>query len=518
VFTIGEGLALNAQRYPDKPAVVMGDLSLTYAAFNARVNRAAAALAGLGVGRGSHVALLLANGLPMAELQLATAKLGAVAVPVNARLAPPELAYVLAHSDSEVLVAEGELLDQLAKAGPAAADVMPPRLRAVVCAGDGGPPGLPRYEALRDAASDAEPTAAVSGDDTWLIVYTSGTTGRPKGAVRSHKSNVLLALTFASDFGITADDRGLLLMPMFHVNSIWFLSLSLYLGATCVIYPHRAFHPVRMVEEIVARDVTYSIFVPTMLGYLADAGSRGALAGNRLRVILSSSAPLPSRLRDAVLAAFPAASLYEIYGSTEAGAVTNIRHRPGGAVGSVGHPGLAQRVRILGDDGTELPPSQVGEIYSLGPTLMDGYYKNEQATRAAMRDGYLTVGDMGMKDASGRVYVVDRKADMIITMGENVYPTEVEDVIARAPGVLHVAVVGVPDERRGEAVRAFVVARPDGPPPDPAEMQRLVREHLADYKRPRSIEVVPELPLGPTGKVLRRAVRAPFWQGRERPI
>jgi acyl-CoA synthetase (AMP-forming)/AMP-acid ligase II len=520
LFTIGEGLTLNAQRYPDKPAVRIGDLVLTYAEFNARVNRAAHALAGLGLAKGDHLALMLPNGLAMAELQLATAKLGLVAVPVNVRLAAPELRYVLDHSDSKALVAEGEFLDRLALAGGegGAGALLPPRLRTIVVAGDGGPGGLPRYEALRDAAPAHEPDVEVDGDDTWIIVYTSGTTGRPKGAVRSHKSNVLLALTFASDFGITADDTGLLIMPMFHVNSIWFLSLSLYLGATCAIHAQRAFHPERLVEDIRRHEVTYSIFVPTMLSYLVQAARAGQLDGNRLRVLLSSSAPLPSALRDGVLAAFPAAHLYEIYGSTETGAVTNIRHRAGGPIGSVGHPGLAQRVRILDANRRDLGPNEVGEIFCLGPTLMDGYYKDPEATAAAMHDGYLSVGDMGYRDEAGRVYIVDRKADMIITSGENVYPTEVEDVILRAPGVLYVAVIGVPDDKRGEAVRAFVVPRPDGPPPDIETIQRLCREHLADYKRPRSVEIVPELPLGPTGKVLRRAVRAPFWQGRERPI
>jgi acyl-CoA synthetase (AMP-forming)/AMP-acid ligase II len=219
-----------------------------------------------------------------------------------------------------------------------------------------------------------------------------------------------------------------------------------------------------------------------------------------------------------VLAAFPAATLYEIYGSTEAGAVTNIRHRPGGPVGSVGHPGLAQSVRILDPEHEDVPAGEIGEIFSRGPTLMEGYYKDPKATEAAMHEGFLSVGDMGIMDADGRVYVVDRKADMIITSGENVYPTEVEDVILQAPGVRLAAVVGVPDALRGEAVRAFVVAAPDGPAPDLETIQRLCRELLADYKRPRTVEIVPELPLGPTGKVLRRAVRSPYWAGQERPI
>lgn len=515
MFTIGEGIGLNAQRYPDKAALAMGDVVLTYRELNARVNRAANALTNLGVAKGDHVALLLANGIPMAELLLATAKLGAVAVPVNGRLALPEIRFVLEHSDSQVLVAEGEVLARAVGEGSGA---LPPSLRLVVAAGDGAPAGIPRYEDLRDAAPAHEPEATVEGSDPWLLVYTSGTTGRPKGALRNHASNVLLALTFASDFGIAADDTGLLLMPMFHVNSIWFLSLSLYLGATCVLYPHRTFHPARLVEEIARHGVTYSIFVPTMLGYLVEAQRAGLLPESRLRVILSSSAPLPSRLRDDILAAFPKAHLYEIYGGTEVGAVTNIRHRVGGPVGSVGHPGLAQRVRILTPERSEAAPQEIGEVFVLGPTLMSAYYKDPKATAEATHDGYLTMGDMGYKDADGRVYIVDRKADMIITMGENVYPTEVEDVILRAPGVALVAVVGLPDDLRGEAVHAFVVARPDGPAPDPDDISRLCRSELADYKRPRAIHIVPELPLGPTGKVLRRAVRAPYWQGRERPI
>jgi acyl-CoA synthetase (AMP-forming)/AMP-acid ligase II len=513
MFTIGEGLLLNARRYPDKAALRLGDLVLDFASLNARVNRAAGALAAVGVRKGDHVALLLPNGLAMAELLLATAKLGAVAVPINLRLAPPEMVYVLSHSDSRVLVADGELLEHVGAAG-----LTPPAALRAVRVGERGPAALPRYEDLLAAADEREPAVSVEGEDPWVLVYTSGTTGRPKGALRSHRSNVLLALTFASDFGITSDDTGLLLMPMFHINSICFLSLSLYLGATCAIYGPRVFHPQRLVEELLRHRATYAMFVPTMLDYLCDAAEKGALAENRLRVLLSSSAPLPTRLRDRVLAAFPAATLYEIYGSTEAGAVTNIRHRPGGPVGSVGHPGLAQSVRILDPEHEDVPAGEIGEIFSRGPTLMEGYYKDPKATEAAMHEGFLSVGDMGIMDADGRVYVVDRKADMIITSGENVYPTEVEDVILQAPGVRLAAVVGVPDALRGEAVRAFVVAAPDGPAPDLETIQRLCRELLADYKRPRTVEIVPELPLGPTGKVLRRAVRSPYWAGQERPI
>jgi long-chain acyl-CoA synthetase len=351
-----------------------------------------------------------------------------------------------------------------------------------------------------------------------VLVYTSGTTGRPKGALRSHRSNVFLALTLATDFGIGGEDRGMLLGPMFHVNAIWILSLTLYIGGTCILYPHRTFHPVRMAEEMVRTGTTFAVFVPTLLSYLVEMAHAGHLNGHRLRVLLCSSAPLTSTLRDAVLRTFPQAALFELYGSTEAGAVTHVRHGPDTPVGTVGFPALAQEVRILREDGSPAPVGEVGEVFTRGPTLMDGYYKDPEATHRAMRDGFFSAGDMGRLDQEGRLYLLDRKADMIITMGENVYPTEVEEVIAQAPGVAYVAVVGVPDERRGEAVRAFVVPKPGEPPPDVETIQRLCREQLADYKRPRQIDIVEALPLGPTGKVLRRAVREPFWAGRERRI
>lgn len=500
MFVIGEGLELNARRYPAKLAVVAGDQSLTYREFDSLVNRTARALLSSGLAKGDHVALLLPNGVPMAVLLMATAKAGLVAVPLNGRLALPEVAYILEHSDSRVLIAEGEAFRQLASAGMAAS----PALK-LIAVGEGGPAAIPVLEQLcANQSSDPLPEEPLP-TDPWLIVYTSGTTGRPKGAVRSHQSNVLLALTFASDFGITADDVGYALMPMFHVNSIWFLSLSLYLGATCVLYTGRAFHPGHVLEDIARYGVTYSIFVPTMLSYLVEGAQAHDLS--RLRVILSSSAPLSGALRDRILATFPDAGLYELYGSTEAGAVTNVRHFPGSPTGTIGFPGLAQRVRLLGPDGTAVQRGEVGELYSYGPTLMDGYYKAPQATAQAMRDGYLSVGDLAREDERGQLYLVDRKADMIIVSGENVYPTEVENVLLRHPGVFQAAVVGSPDRRRGEIVRALVVPRPNTASPSEAELIALCRSQLADYKCPRSVEIVSELPLGPTGKVVRRLAR-----------
>jgi len=272
------------------------------------------------------------------------------------------------------------------------------------------------------------------------------------------------------------------------------------------IYHQRNFHPVRVIEEIKRHGATYSMFVPSLLTFLADAAEKGSLDPGQLRVMITSSSPLSTTLRDRIVRDFPQAHLIDIYGATELGAVTWIRHGPGSVIGSIGLPALAQDVRILREDGSEAEVDEVGELYCAGPTLMDGYYKNPEATAQAFRGDYLAVGDLARRTAEGYVYLVDRKTDMIITMGENVYPTEVEEVLTQHPSVALAAVVGLHDDRRGEEVVAVVSPR-EGQEVAVEELQDLCTRLLADYKRPRRIFVWPELPIGATGKVLRRAVR-----------
>ncbi len=502
MLTMGEALATNGRRYRDKVALWFDDVKVTYSELDRRVNQASRALQSLGIGKGDRVALLLMNSIEYVELYFACARTGAVAVPVNLRLAPAEMAYVLGHSESRVLIGDGQLLQGALEAG------MRPdggALEKIVRVGP-GPDFLPSYEALRDAQSDTPVVADVDENDPWVLVYTSGTTGKPKGALRSHKSNLMIALLLAAEFGISSDDVGLSLLPMFHVNGLWLVSLSLCLGTTMSIYHQRNFHPVRVIEEIKRHGATYSMFVPSLLTFLADAAERGTLDPGQLRVMITSSSPLSTTLRDRIVADFPNAHLIDIYGATELGAVTWIRHGPGSVIGSIGLPALAQDVRILREDGSDADVDEVGELYCGGPTLMDGYFKNPEATAQAFRGRYLAVGDLARRSADGYIYLVDRKTDMIITMGENVYPTEVEEVLTQHPSVAMAAVVGLHDDRRGEEVVAVVSPR-EGHDVKVEELQDLCARLLADYKRPRRIFVWPELPIGATGKVLRRAVR-----------
>lgn len=472
------------------------------------MNQAAQLLSSQGIQKGDHVALMLPNSLEFAELYFACARLGAVAVPINLRLAPQEMAYVFMHSEPKALIGYGPLL----KAALSSGLTPPPTLRTIMTVEE-GPPGIPSYTELRSGMPALKPDIPVSEDDPWVLIYTSGTTGRPKGALRTHRADLMIALLMAMDIGISADDVGVAILPMFHVNSLWLVCLSLAIGTTLALYPHKVFHPSYVVEEINRHQATYSMFVPTLLTFLADAAERGLVDPERLRVILSSSAPLTTTLRDRILDDFPRARLFDIYGATELGSVTSVRHHKGGVIGSIGHPALAFDVKLIGEDGREITaPGVVGELYAKGPTLMDAYYKDPAATSQAFRDGYLSVGDLAYRDEAGYLFLADRKSDMIITSGENVYPTEVENVLVQDPSVSQAAVVGIGDERRGEEVVAVVTPK-EGAEVSLASLEELCQKDLADYKRPRRILVWPALPIGATGKVLRREVRRLVQEG-----
>ncbi|MBX5466198.1 MAG: acyl--CoA ligase [Firmicutes bacterium] len=498
MLTLGEALEASVRRRSDKVALVFGERRWTYAEFWHRTGCWAEALARQGIRPQDRVALLLPNGLEMAEAYFGLARAGVVGVPINLRWAPPEIGYVLQHAEVQAVIADAQLAPLLAEVPGA------PGRRFFTGRG-----AQPAWEAeLAQVAGEPEPVA-VRPETPSVIVYTSGTTGRPKGAVRSHFSNLVIAMSLAAELGIHHGDVGLALLPMFHVNSMWFVTLSLVIGATTVIYPHRTITPAAVVEALNRHRVTYSMFVPSLLTYLVDAAERGQLQPDSLRVMMTASAPLGPSLTARLLAAFPRLTLVDIYGATEYGAVTFMEYRQGEASpsGSVGFPALGQRVRILDAQHQPVPPGTIGEIWVQGPSLMTEYFQDPERTRTAFdAEGFLTVGDLGYLDAQGRLYLVDRKEDMAIVAGENVFPAEVEEVFHSHPAVALAVVFGVPDPRRGERLVAEVVLRP-GATTTPEALRSWVAERLADYKRPWRIHVVPELPIGPSGKVLRRLAR-----------
>ncbi len=497
MLTVGQALEGSVRRYPDKPALIFGNEMRTYRELNQRANRMAHAFLAQGLKPKDRVALLLPNGLAMAEAYFALGKAGLVGVPLNLRWQPGEIIYAVMDAQVSMVLADRELAPLLNQA----AGTMP-----VFYTGGYDDPRRD-WDRISQGQPDGVADVSIREQDPWVIVYTSGTTGRPKGAVRSHYSNVIIALELVSELGITAKDIGFAILPMFHVNSMWFVTLSLAVGATCVIYPHRSFHPQHVIDEMNRHKVTYSMFVPTLLTFLADAVEQGKIDADSLRVMMTSSAPLDPTLRDRLLRGFPNVELYDVYGASELGASTLIRHEVGGIVGSVGYPAIGQEVRVLDENKQPVAPGVIGEVFLRGPSLMTEYWRNPKATRESFtEDGFLTVGDMGYLTPEGVLYLVDRKTDMIIVSGENVYPTEVENVLLSHPAVALAAAVGISDPRRGERVAAMVVTRP-GKSVEVAELEELCRRNLADYKRPFAIEAVEELPLGPTSKVVRRLAR-----------
>ncbi len=501
MLTVGAALRQSRQKHPGKTALIFGQSQITYQALDVYTDHFAQALLNQGLKPGDRVGLVLPNGLDMAQAYFALAKSGVVGVPLNLRWSGPELAFALSDAEVGLVLVGGEIAPLLHPM---------PGLAGVPIYAIGDTDKFPSWGQEVDQVSQASNLPLIREQDPFVMVYTSGTTGKPKGAIRSHYSNMMIALTMATEFGITSDDVGFALLPMFHVNSMWFVTLSMVIGTTCAIYSQRNFHPQHVVEEMNRNHATYGMFVPSLLTFLADGVERGQLNPETLRVLLTSSAPLDSTLRDRLLTGFPHVRLYDIYGSTEYGAATAIRHQLGGPVGSVGYPALGQEVRILDEDRQPLASGRIGEVYVKGPSLMDGYFHRPAANEAAFTDDrFLTVGDMGYMTEEGLLYLVDRKQDMIIVAGENVYPQEIENVLLSDPAVVLATVIGVPDPRRGERPVALVVAHPQEDV-DITRLASLCRERLADYKRPVVIEVVDELPMGPVGKVIRRLAKEAY--------
>jgi acyl-CoA synthetase (AMP-forming)/AMP-acid ligase II len=349
-------------------------------------------------------------------------------------------------------------------------------------------------------------------------MYTSGTTGRPKGAVRSHQSYALFYLMNAVEFGFGRDDVGLAVMPLCHVNSVFYGFVFTYLGASVCVYDRRSFDPEHLLGVLADEHVTFTSLVPThyvmMLGLSAAVRGRHDLG--RVGKLLISSAPARRDTKLGIMECFSNSRLFEAYGSTEAGLVTLLRpEQQFDKLGSIGREIVGTgRLRLLDADGEEVPEGEVGELFARTPTAFDGYWNQPEATARAFRDGYCTAGDMARRDHDGFYTLVDRKSNVIITGGEKVYPSEVEQALGSHPHVRDVAVIGVPDAKWGEAVTAVVVPKPGCTPLASAIMDH-ARKQLAGYKCPRAVSFIrdEEMPRTATGKILHRALRDRFARG-----
>ncbi|MEC3998121.1 long-chain fatty acid--CoA ligase [Actinacidiphila sp. DG2A-62] len=485
---IGSWPARRARKTPHRTALVHGGRSLSYADLHERTTRLAHALRAAGIRRGDRVAYLGPNHPAYLETLFATGILGAVFVPLNIRLAAPEIAYQLRDSGARALLH-----------APSCAELVPADTPLTIQIG-------PAYESVL-AAADTEPIdETVPPDALCLIMYTSGTTGRPKGAMLTHANLTWNAVNVLVDHDLTTDERALVSAPLFHTAGLNMLTLPVLLkGGACVLV--ESFDPAATLELIAAHRITFMFGVPTMFDLVAREPGWARADLSSLRLLTCGGAPVPTPLIHTYQER--GLTFLQGYGMTEASPGTlflDAEHAVSKA-GSAGVPHFFSDVRVVGSDGLPVEQGQVGEVVVSGPHVSPGYWGLPAETAAAVRDGWFHSGDAARVDADGYVTIADRIKDMYISGGENVYPAEVEDALLALPGVAECAVIGVPDERWGEVGRAFVVAARPGAVTAPDLLAGL-RGRLAKYKIPASVVLVAELPRTASGKLLKRKLRA----------
>jgi fatty-acyl-CoA synthase len=509
LLTVGQILSAQARLQPTRIGARDLESALTFGEWNQRACRLANALLGLGLVKGDRIAVLAYNRVEWAEIYAAVAKAGLIAVPINFRLTADEVRYIVEDCGISAFVADDALAET--------ADAIRPHLalahgRFIRIGHNDRKPGWQCYEDLIAAGTAREPDCEVGPDDPWCLMYTSGTTGRPKGAIRSHRGMAMLALMTEVEMSFRRGDDALLVMPMCHANSLNFFTAFTYIGATVTIFSRSSFDAAECLRAIGRLGVTFTSLTPTHYIMMLDVpeAERGSAGFDRVAKLLVSSAPARVETKRAIMQMFPNSGLYELYGSTEAGWVTMLHpDEQFDHLGTVGREVVGSApVRLLDEDGNEVPDGEPGELFSCGPYAFEGYWNLPEKTAEAMRGDYLSVGDIALRDADGFIRLIDRKKNMIISGGENIYPSEVESVLSAHPDVRDVAVVGQPDAKWGERIVAAVVLRA-GASVTPEDLLDWSRARLAGYKRPRSIVFLAqeEMPRTATGKVLHRVLR-----------
>lgn len=516
--TLGAIPRYHAAERPDAVAFTFEGRTVTYAEFDRNTDLVASGLIASGVKPGDRVAFLGKNSDHYFELFIGATKAGAVMVPVNWRLAPPEIAYIVDDAEAPILFVGPEFYGVIKKLK---AEL--PKLREII-AMEGGEPEWPIFATWRDAQTIRE-LPVTTADDVALQLYTSGTTGRPKGAMLAHR-NLLGMRESNAKAGLpwdqwSDDDVSLVAMPVSHIGGTGWGLMGIYNGAKNVVA--REFNPNAVLDFIANDKVSKLFLVPAAMQIvLRDPRSRD-VDYSRLKYILYGASPIPLELLREGMEVFKC-GFVQNYGMTETcGTVVALPpddHVPEGSprMRSAGKPLPGVDIAIFGENGETLPPHQVGEIAIRSTANMVGYWHMEEATAKTIdADGWLRTGDAGYVDEDGYVYVHDRVKDMIISGGENVYPAEVENAVFGHPQVADVAVIGVPDERWGEAVKAIVVLKP-GMEADSESIINWARERIAAYKTPKSIDFIEALPRNASGKILRRELREPYWAGKTRRI
>ena len=500
MHTLADPLHHAARHYADYPATICGDIRLTYAEMTARCRRLGSALTALGLAPGDRVAILAANSHQYIETYMAVPAAGFAVVPLNTRHSDAELAYALEDSGAKIL-----LIDR----APGALEALVER---VVQISDG-------YESLICGAAEIELGQGVDEQSLAGLFYTGGTTGKSKGVMLSHRNLIANCHNWTAITQPTREDITIVMAPLYHAAGSNSVIASIWSGGTQLVIP--AFNPGEILDQIARERATQTLGVPIMIAALAEEQHANPRDVSSVRTVAHGASPIATEVIRRAITAFPDAEFIHLYGATElAPLATGLRHEErmphSDLLRSCGQavPGVA--VRVVNAAGEECAPHEVGEIAVQGPNVMQGYWNKPEETAAALRDGWYYSGDLGYADENNYIFLMDRAKDMIVSGAENVYCTEVEEVLHQHPAVLQAAVFGIPDDKWGEAVHAAIQLR------HPVEAEELIafcRDKIAGYKVPKGIDFWDQpLPISGPGKILKRELRKPYWQGRDKQI
>lgn len=508
---IGDILRRNAKLYPHKTAIVFEGKKYSYGELDDRIKRLANRLRAKGIGKGDRVGLLEHPCPQYIELYIAIPKIGAVLTPLNCRLAGRELEYIINDAEIKMLILGKEFIDVIHS--------IQSDLKTVVtyfCIGD-APSGMGTYEELITGFSPEVQEIDIDDDDIAVQMYTSGTTGKPKGAMLTHKNLISMYISRIIDFKLDMDDIFLSAVPYYHTAAEYALVI-LYAGGTLII--HGKFEPGDFLETLETENVTFTLGVPSMVNFLLQHIEKHPryYDFSNLKMFLYGASPMPVAVLRKAIETFKPVFLHS-YGLTEASpGVTFLRPEEQVLEGpeekvrrlaSCGKEIFNVEARVVNEQGVDVKPGEVGEIIVKGDNIMKGYWKLPEETAETIKNGWLHTGDMATVDEDGYVFIVDRRKDMIISGGENIYPREVEEVLYSHPSILEAAVIGVPDEDWGESVKAFVVLK-EGKKVSEEEIIDFCKKNLASYKKPKSVEFLDSLPRNPVGKVLKKELRESF--------
>ncbi len=514
-------LTKSARTFPSNLAIVHGEKNYTYAQFNTRVNRLASALNKLGVQQGENVAILQYNYPETLESIFACFKAGCGTVPINFRLHPNEFSFIIDNSEAKAIILSPEFNESVLNVR----DRMP-KVKHVITMGHAKGEFL-NYEELISDESNQYTDAEVLPDDLAWLFYTSGTTGNPKGAMLTHRNLLAMVMNFYADIcpNFGPADAILHAAPLSHGSGLYALP-NIGKAATNIILESKSFDPQLVFKTIQEYNITNMFVAPTMVKLLVDSSVIDQYDFSTLKAIIYGGAPmLVEDLKQAMAKLGPC--LVQLYGQGESPmTITYLPHRDHILEGtplqmkrlaSAGYARTDCEVRIFDPDDKELPPNQMGEIVTRSDLVMKGYWKNPEATEKTLKNGWLHTGDVGYIDEQGYLFIMDRSKDMIITGGENVYPREVEEVLIKHPAIREVAVIGIPNETWGEAIKA-VVSLVEGESVTEEEIIAFCKNHIASYKKPKSVDFMDELPKNNYGKILKRELRAKYWEGKERKV